>query len=73
MKTAEQFKAKETKLNKALKRVQDRLAFYLQTKDQDHPDWNDWHDLEERITQRLWDNWSAFKDWHWEKFGFNVY
>ncbi|MEI7425149.1 MAG: hypothetical protein WCK10_03460 [Candidatus Staskawiczbacteria bacterium] len=37
------------------------------------PNWNDYHDLETRLENRLWDNWSAFKEWHWDNFGFNTY
>lgn len=35
--------------------------------------WNEHHDLEDRLTERLWENWKEYKDWHWNKHGFNVY
>jgi 23S rRNA maturation mini-RNase III len=35
--------------------------------------WNEHHDLHDRLEQRLWANWSDFKDWHWEKYQFNTY
>jgi len=35
--------------------------------------WNNWHDLQYRLEDRLRDNWSAYHDWHWNKFGFNAY
>lgn len=36
-------------------------------------DWNLLHDLQYRLEQRQWNNWSEFKDWHWDNYGFNTY
>lgn len=36
-------------------------------------DWNQLHDLQYRLEDRLWDNHSAYQDWHWTVAGFNVY
>lgn len=35
--------------------------------------WNRYHDMENNIENRLKDNWSRFKDWHFDKHGFNTY
>lgn len=68
------FKDKETRLNLALQRVQNRLKFYADNAStNEFKDWNNWHDLEQRIKERLFDNWSSFKDWHFQQFGFNTY
>lgn len=67
------FKSKEQSILKAIDRVKSRLAFYSATADQRHEDWNDWHDLKDRLEGRLKDNWSAYHDWHWSQYGFNIY
>ncbi len=71
------FTQKESRLNSALSKVQNKLD-YLAENQSNLPKaeldlWNNWHDLKDRITNRLWDNWSDFKDWHWEQFGYNSY
>jgi hypothetical protein len=67
------FKEKETALNLALTRVQNRLKYYAENSSQIFEDWNNWHDLEDRIKERLWQNWSNYKDWHFQTFQFNTY
>lgn len=67
------FKDKETRLNLALTRVQNSLKHYAENSGQRFDDWNNWHDLEDRINERLWQNWSNYKDWHFETFQFNTY
>lgn len=80
----QQYKDKETRLNKAIERVQNKLTQYSQeaekikgnwsSEDQQRlKNWNDWHDLQYRLEDRLKDNWSSYKEWHWEKFQFNTY
>lgn len=36
-------------------------------------DLNRVYDLQNEIEDRLRANWSDFKDWHWDQFGFNTY
>lgn len=77
------FKQKEDNLNRAIEKVKAKLLFYDQQSakikgfsDQDRlffRDWNNWHDLEDRLNNRLWENWSEWKEWHWNKFAFNYY
>lgn len=82
MKTSTNFQLVETRLNNALTKVKQRLEVLSersglpideQMKHPDHAIWNDLHDLEYRLNDRLWDNWSAAKSAHWDKHGFNVY
>jgi hypothetical protein len=69
-----QFKQKELSINAAIERVKIKLAYFEANKhNQDFKEWNNWHDLEDRLIDRLKDNWSAFKDWHFTQFGFNTY
>jgi len=82
MANTSKFVAIETRLNNAIAKVQARLAVLSSRTElsieqqQQHPDhkhWNDLHDLEDRLNNRLWDNWSASKDAHWDAHGFNSY
>jgi len=78
------FKIKEVQINKALEKVKNKLQQFTDEAakipdkwtdaDREHfKDWNLFHDLQYRLEQRLWHNWSSFKDWHWDNFGFNTY
>ncbi len=80
----QQYKDKETRINKAILKVQGKLAQYemeaekiqgnwSEADQQRFKDWNSLHDLEYRLEQRLWSNWSEFKEWHWNKYQFNTY
>ena len=82
--TAQTFIDKEKALKLALQRVENKLAQFQEYAakisgpwtDADREitkDWNNWHDLHDRITGRLRDNWSNYHDWHWDTHGFNVY
>lgn len=81
-KTFEYFTHKETILNIALLKVKGKLEWFNQESAKiegstvDIPafkNWNNWHDLQYRIEQRLWANWSEFKDYNWDKNQFNTY
>ena len=50
------YQVKDTRLRSALNKVRTRLQQYKDTPDQEHKDWNDWHDLEDRIEARIKDN-----------------
>ena len=69
------FISKEIILKNAIDKVRAKLeSFKLKAfNDPELTNWNKWHDLEDRLTATLWDNWSAFKDWHWDKHNFNTY
>ena len=68
---------KESRLKAALSKVQTKLDYLAenqnQLSDQDYNSWNNWHDLKDRIKNRLFDNWSDHMDWHWGEFGWNSY
>ena len=81
----QKLKKKETRLNAALQKVQNHLK-YLSDKYGGKPlsertgeelkeveQWNNWHDLEERLTRRIKKNWSEYHSWHFEKFGWTAY
>jgi len=70
--TPDNFIKKQSQLNAALERVKNRLKFYAEnTKGNcDFPDWNNWHDLQDRIEDRLKNNYVNFLSWHFEKFQF---
>jgi HD superfamily phosphodiesterase len=82
----EKFKKKEAAINKAIDRVKKRLKeleeysnsfIGVRYESEEYKErtkwWNHYHDLQYRLEERLWANWSAYKDWHWEKYGFNTY
>lgn len=86
MKKLEDFQREEALLNKAIERVKLRLkeledysnSFVGVRYESDEykertKNWNNYHDLQYRLEERLWLNWSAYKDWHWDNFGFNTY
>lgn len=67
------FKDKETRLNIALSKVQSKLKEYKDTPQIEHKDWNDWHDLEDRLKERLMDNYLAYQSYLFEVNGVAVY
>lgn len=79
------FIAKQDRLLKAIDKVKAVLADYSERAktvtnrpwtDEDFkqfPNWNNYHDLEDRLTARLWENWSDYQDWHFDKFGWVAY
>jgi len=80
----EQFKNKEDRLSKAIEKVDTKLKQFKgyadkiqgnwSDKDREYTkDWNNLHDLRDRLESRLFDNWSEFKTWHFDTFGFNTY
>jgi hypothetical protein len=72
--TGERCAKKQLSLNKALERVKTRLAYYAaNTVGNDFPDWNNWHDLQDRIEDRLQDNYSAYSAWHFAKYGYMIH
>ena len=69
------FIGKEIVLKNALDKVRAKLESF-KLKDFNDPElntWNNWHDLEDRLNDRLIDNWKAFKSWHWDTYQFNAY
>ena len=71
------FKEKENSLNRAIAKVQSKLE-YLSKNWQKMPSnevkiWNNWHDLEDRLSDRKKENLSNFHEWHFITFGYNVY
>lgn len=69
----ENFKNIETRLNNAINKVDQALKDFNEGKRKDVDNWNKFHDLRYRLEERRKDNLSNFYDWHWEKYGFNLY
>ena len=68
---------KESRLNTALSKVEAKINWLSENQNilpsHELDKWNGWHDLKDRLNNRLWDNWTEFKAWHWEQFCFNSY
>ena len=84
MKDLKYFKKKEKLIRKAIERVKTKLNWFKSESEKipgywtdEHreyfKDWDNWHDLQYRLEQRLWNNWSEFKDWNWDTYEMNVY
>ena len=82
--TIQNFIKKQEQLKRAIQRVQDKLESFKEEAQKIIGDWtdahrekfkrwNDWHDLKERLKNRVWKNWSEYKSWHWGEYGFNSY
>jgi len=67
MKNLKYFKKKEGLINRAIERVKDKLSWFKSEgekiqgnwtdADREHlKDWNNWHDLQYRLEERLWQN-----------------
>lgn len=78
------FKAKERAINTALDMVKARLEHYKNESEkilgnwsdadrERFKDWNNWHDLQYRLEQRLWDNYCNYQSYCFEKHGISVY
>lgn len=66
------FENKQNAINAAIERVAGKLGDFANGLIP--PDnWNNWHDLHDRLQNRLLDNWKEYKSWHWDKYGFNAY
>lgn len=65
------FQAKERQLKVALFKVKDRL--FKATQENPLPNWNRWHDLQDRLEDRLKAHWDLYYDWHWSTQGWNAY
>lgn len=68
---------RETRIKKAIERVKTKLQYFKDNSDilpeSVLKHWNDWHDLHDRLINRLVDNWSDYKKWHFETYQFNTY
>ena len=82
--TPEIFTKTETRLKVAIAKVEAKLAYlkaeneksvkpWGPAEEEKFKDWNLLHDLQDRLESRLWDNYSAFSDWHFEKMGWVAY
>ncbi len=84
VKAPKKFTVKESRILKAIKKVQAHLL-YLKNKYEDRhsvltpeqkkevDQWNDWHDLEWRLEARQAENFGNYQTWHFEEYGFAVY
>jgi hypothetical protein len=61
---------KQDVLNVAVDRVKARLTYYSQNSSNRYEDWNQWHDLQYRIENRLRENYSNYLSWHFNEYGF---
>jgi hypothetical protein len=79
------FIQKQDRLNSALEKVKNHLQYladkyhgnglfsqYKGKEAEEIEKWNDWHDLEYRIKNRLWDNYHEHQQWHFQTFGWAV-
>ena len=73
MDNPQRFLETQERLNIALEKVKAKLTAYSQTPNEPHEDWNNWHDLQYRLENRLHDNYCEFTTWHWDTYGYNVY
>jgi len=66
------FIKKQDVLNIALNKVKARLLYYSKNTvgNCDFSDWNQWHDLEYRIGQRLKQNYLSYLEWHFNTYQF---
>ena len=71
------FQNQQERLLRAQKRIEVKLQWFKDNSDNLSEDvrqfWDSWHDLSDRINDRLLDNWQSFKSWHWDNYGFNSY
>ena len=76
MKTIEWFLNKETQINISISKVESKLEWFKQNKDSLPVEvietWNDWHDLHDRLQDRLQDNYCRCGSWKFQKYGFTV-
>jgi hypothetical protein len=63
------FQIKEARLQSALQKVQDKI----QIEESDHKDCQLLYFLENRLNDRLFTNYSAFQDWHFQTYGWAAY
>lgn len=68
---------KEARINKAIDKVKAKLKYFADNSDTlpevEREKWNNWHDLQYRLENRLTDNWSNYKAWHFDTYKFNSY
>jgi len=72
----DKYQKKQKRLNSALAKVQTLLTATEQRYQRTGiaaKNWNALHDLEARIKDRLWENWSDHKNAHWDAHGWNAY
>lgn len=74
----QKFLDKQTRLNNALNKVNAKLQYFNEVSQTganlpEFENWNKWHDLHDRLKDRLQDNYNNFKNWHWEQYRFNTY
>lgn len=72
------FKAKELSIIKATEKVDALLLKCAEiskhnSKDKRIEYWNHLHDIKDRLKDRYYANYSNYKEWHWNKYGYNVY
>jgi len=64
---------KQNRLQSAVDKVVNKLHEFKNNPAQAPENWNSWHDLHDRLNNRLIDNWKAYKSWHWDTYHFNAY
>ena len=69
----ENFFKVQSDLFKALEKCKFALNEYTEGKRQDLEKWNNWHDLHDRIENRIKDLQSLYFRWHFDEYGWNAY
>jgi len=73
MKAIEFYITKQDKLKTAIEKVKAELIKFSEGKRKDVDNWNNFHDLEDRLTDRLKDNYYESQSNNFEKYGFAIY
>ena len=70
------FKEKEERLKKSIEKVESKLNWFKENKDslddKTLDTWNDWHDLKDRLKDRLSDNFHNYSSWHFSEHGWTI-
>jgi predicted transcriptional regulator len=77
MKTFEYFKQKETAIKNAIEKVETKLKWFKENQESLSYDiletWNNWHDLHDRLKDRLFDNYGDYQSYNFKTYGIAVY
>ena len=73
MKTIKFYIKKQDKLKTAIEKVKAELIKFSEGERMDKDNWNHFHNLEDRLTDRLKDNYFESQSNNFEKYGFAIY
>lgn len=74
MKNFEYFQNKETVLKSAIQKVENKLSWFKENQNSLSESildtWNNYHDLHDRLIDRLSDNYFEYSQWHFNTHGY---